>query len=97
MDEVAALTTTPGEAAQLAVAVLDAEAEREAQQAASQEEVLFATDLLPGVGEDEVSLGRAVRIGGVSTFVVLCSCARWRSSSRRPCRCSRPTCATRSG
>ena len=37
----------------------------------AQEEVLFATDLLPGVGEDEVSLGQAVRIGGVSTFVVL--------------------------
>ena len=65
------MTTTPGDAAQLAVAVLDAEAEREAQQAAAQEEVLFATDLLPGVGEEEVSLGRAVRIGGVSTFVVL--------------------------
>src|SRR6476646_9804192 len=71
MDDGAASTTTPGEAAQLAVAVLDAEAEREAQQAASQQEVLFATDLLPGVGEDEVSLGRALRIGGVSTFVVL--------------------------
>ncbi|HLM19091.1 MAG TPA: MFS transporter, partial [Acidimicrobiia bacterium] len=65
------MTTTPGDAAQLAVAVLDAEAEREAQQAAAQEEVLFATDLLPGVGEEEVSLGQAVRIGGVSTFVVL--------------------------
>jgi len=71
MDERAASTTTPVDAAQLAVAVLDAEAEREAQQAASHEEVLFATDLLPGVGEEEVSLGRAVRIGGVSTFVVL--------------------------
>jgi ABC-type branched-subunit amino acid transport system ATPase component/predicted MFS family arabinose efflux permease len=63
--------TTPSDAAQLAVAVLDAEAEREAQQAAAKEEVLFATDLLPGVGEEEVSLGQAVRIGGVSTFVVL--------------------------
>jgi ABC-type branched-subunit amino acid transport system ATPase component/predicted MFS family arabinose efflux permease len=39
------MTTTPGDAAQLAVAVLDAEAEREAQQAAAKEEVLFATDL----------------------------------------------------
>jgi ABC-type branched-subunit amino acid transport system ATPase component/predicted MFS family arabinose efflux permease len=71
VDEEVASTTAPGEAAQLAVAVLDAEAEREAQQAESQQEVLFATDLLPGVGEDEVSLGQAVRIGGVSTFVVL--------------------------
>jgi ABC-type branched-subunit amino acid transport system ATPase component/predicted MFS family arabinose efflux permease len=65
------MTTTPGDAAQLAVAVLDAEAEREAQQAAAKEEVLFATDLLPGVGEEEVSLRQAVRIGSVSTFVVL--------------------------
>jgi ABC-type branched-subunit amino acid transport system ATPase component/predicted MFS family arabinose efflux permease len=64
-------TTTPSDAAQLAVAVLDAEAEREAQQAAAKEEVLFATDLLPGVGEEEVSLGQAVRIGGVSAFVIL--------------------------
>src|SRR3954469_19991457 len=71
MDDGAASTTTPGEAAKLAVAVLDAEAEREAQQAAAKEEVLFATDLLPGVGEEEVSLGQAVRIGGGSTFVVL--------------------------
>jgi ABC-type branched-subunit amino acid transport system ATPase component/predicted MFS family arabinose efflux permease len=65
------MTTTPTDAAQLAVAVLDAEAEREAQQAAAKEEVLFATDLLPGVGEEEVSFGEAVRIGSVSTFVVL--------------------------
>src|SRR5258705_11482966 len=65
------MTTTPGEAAQLAVAVLDAEAEREAQQAAAKEEVLFADDLLPGVGEEHRSLGQAVRAGGTSTFVVL--------------------------
>ena len=31
---------------------------------------LFADDLLPGVG-DEVSLGEALRVGGVATFVVL--------------------------
>ena len=65
------MTTTPSDAVQLAVAVLDAEAEREAQQAAAKEEVLFATDLLPGVGEEEVSLREAVRIGTVRTFVVL--------------------------
>jgi ABC-type branched-subunit amino acid transport system ATPase component/predicted MFS family arabinose efflux permease len=65
------MTTTPGDAAQLAVAVLDAEAEREAQQAAAQQEVLFANDLLPGVGEEEISLRKAIRIGSTSTFVVL--------------------------
>jgi ABC-type branched-subunit amino acid transport system ATPase component/predicted MFS family arabinose efflux permease len=59
------------EAAQLAVAVLEAEAEREAQQAAAQEQVLFPDDLLPGVGEGHLSLGQALRAGGVATFVVL--------------------------
>ena len=33
--------------------------------------MLFADDLLPGVGEEEVTLGQGLRIGGVSTFVVL--------------------------
>jgi len=65
------MTTTPGDAAQLAVAVLDAEAEREAQQAAAKEEVLFADDLLPGVGEEHLSLGEALRAGSMRTFVVL--------------------------
>ena len=58
------------EAARLAVAVLDAEAEREAQQAESSKPILFADDLLPGVG-DHVSLREALRVGGVATFVVL--------------------------
>jgi len=58
------------EAGRLAVAVLDAEAEREAQQAESSKPILFADDLLPGVG-DQVSLRDALRIGGLSTFVVL--------------------------
>jgi ABC-type branched-subunit amino acid transport system ATPase component/predicted MFS family arabinose efflux permease len=58
------------EAARLAVAVLDAEAEREAEQAEASKPILFADDLLPGVG-DKVSLREAVQIGGVATFVVL--------------------------
>src|SRR5712671_5658496 len=59
------------EAAQLAATVLEAEAEREAQQAASQEQVLFADDLLPGVGEEHLSLGQALHVGGMRTFIVL--------------------------
>ena len=58
------------EAARLAVAVLDAEAEREAQQAEASKPILFADELLPGVG-DKVTLREAVQIGGVATFVVL--------------------------
>jgi ABC-type branched-subunit amino acid transport system ATPase component/predicted MFS family arabinose efflux permease len=61
---------TSVDAARLAATVLEAEAEREAQQAASSEPILFADDLLPGVGT-EVSLRGALRIGGISTFVVL--------------------------
>ena len=64
-------STSASEAAQLAVAVLDAEAEREAQQAAADEQVLFATDVLPGVGEEQITLRGALREGGMATFVVL--------------------------
>ena len=78
------MTTTPSDAAQLAVAVLDAEAEREAQQEAAKEEVLFATDLLPRVGEQEVSLREAVRVGTVSTFVVQASSTNEKADSDRP-------------
>src|SRR5207245_6450005 len=63
-------SASASEAAQLAVVVLEAEAEREAQQASAQEPVLFANDLLPGVGEEHLSLGQALRTGGMRTFVV---------------------------
>ena len=71
MGDGAASTTTPGEAAKLAVAVLDAEAERQAQQASASEPVLFADDLLPGVGEEQLTLRQGLATGGVATFVVL--------------------------
>ena len=58
-------------AAQLADAVLDAEAEREAQQAAANEQVLFADDLLPGVGDERLTLRQGIATGGTATFVVL--------------------------
>ena len=51
--------------------MLDAEAEREAQQAPAKEQVLFADDLLPGVGDEQLSLRQGLRIGGIATFVVL--------------------------
>ncbi|HET6950702.1 MAG TPA: ATP-binding protein [Acidimicrobiales bacterium] len=60
----------PG-AAGLAQAVLDAEAERQAHQAESDREVLFADELLPGVGDEGLTLRRGVRVGGVFTFAVL--------------------------
>jgi ABC-type branched-subunit amino acid transport system ATPase component/predicted MFS family arabinose efflux permease len=57
------------EAASLADAVLEAEAERQAAHA--EDEVLFADDLLPGVGADEISLREGLAVGGSFTFLLL--------------------------
>ena len=59
------------QAADLAVAVLEAEAEREAAQAKSREQVLFPDDLLPGVGDAPITLREGLRTGGTTIFVVL--------------------------
>ncbi|MCH7788733.1 MAG: MFS transporter [Acidobacteria bacterium] len=57
-------------AAALAATVLDEEAAR--VEAGRAEEVLFADDLLPGVGSEELSLKRGLVMGGgAATFVVL--------------------------
>jgi ABC-type branched-subunit amino acid transport system ATPase component/predicted MFS family arabinose efflux permease len=55
----------------LADAVLEAEAERQQLQAEADREVLFADDLLPGVGDRQMTLWQGVKIGGVFTFVML--------------------------
>jgi ABC-type branched-subunit amino acid transport system ATPase component/predicted MFS family arabinose efflux permease len=57
------------QAASLADAVLQAEAERQAAQA--EKEVLFADDLLPGVGDEELTLREGLRRGGSFTFLML--------------------------
>jgi ABC-type branched-subunit amino acid transport system ATPase component/predicted MFS family arabinose efflux permease len=59
------------QARDLAVAVLDAEAERQARQAEASEPVLFADELLPGVGDEQLTLRDGLRRGGFATFVVL--------------------------
>ena len=67
-------TTKPeaeGHAAELAEAVLEAEAERERLQAEAHEQVLFADDLLPGVGAEPITLRDGLKLGGVATFLVL--------------------------
>jgi ABC-type branched-subunit amino acid transport system ATPase component/predicted MFS family arabinose efflux permease len=56
--------------ADLAAAVLDAEAERQAAGDA-QRDAVFADDLLPGVGGEGLSLSEGVRAGGLFTFVLL--------------------------
>jgi ABC-type branched-subunit amino acid transport system ATPase component/predicted MFS family arabinose efflux permease len=55
----------------LVQAVLEAEAEREALQAEAHEEVLFADELLPGVGGEQMTLREGVLRGGLFAFVVL--------------------------
>jgi ABC-type branched-subunit amino acid transport system ATPase component/predicted MFS family arabinose efflux permease len=61
---------TPAGAASLAATVLEEEARREAQQAAS--EVLFADNLLPGVKSEGITIRKGLAMGGgATTFVVL--------------------------
>jgi ABC-type branched-subunit amino acid transport system ATPase component/predicted MFS family arabinose efflux permease len=59
-------------AAELAGAVLEAEAERERLQAEAHEQVLFQDDLLPGVGGEQMSLRDGIRAGvGLVPFMIL--------------------------
>jgi ABC-type branched-subunit amino acid transport system ATPase component/predicted MFS family arabinose efflux permease len=59
-------------AADLAGAVLEAEAERERLQAEAHKEVLFQDDLLPGVGGEQMTLRQGIRAGaGFLPFMVL--------------------------
>jgi len=64
-------TARSGTTAGLAQAVLDAEAERQERQADTAREVLFADELLPGVGAEPMTLREGVRVGGTFTFVLL--------------------------
>ena len=58
-------------ASSLTAAVLDEEAARQASQAERSADVIFADDLLPGVGSEEMPLKEGLRKGGFFTFVVL--------------------------
>ncbi|MGA4544186.1 ATP-binding protein [Uniformispora flossi] len=62
-------------AAGLAAGLIDAEAERQARQAESAREVLFADELLPGVGDEQLSLRQGLAAGGTATFVTLTALA----------------------
>ena len=52
----------------MAGTILDLEAERQAE---AEERVLFADDLLPGVGDEELTLADGLRVGGTFTFVIV--------------------------
>ncbi|MFC9392750.1 MFS transporter [Streptomyces sp. NPDC057027] len=58
----------------LAAGLLDAEAER-AEQASASQEVLFADDLLPGVGGEPLTLRQGLAAGGSATFLTLTALA----------------------
>ena len=62
-------TDSVNQAASLADAVLEAEAERQA--AHEEKEVLFADDLLPGVGDEQLTLRQGLARGGAFTFTML--------------------------
>jgi ABC-type branched-subunit amino acid transport system ATPase component/predicted MFS family arabinose efflux permease len=55
----------------LVQAVLDAEAAREEQQSAAAREPMFADELLPGVGGEQMTLRQGVALGSAYVFVVL--------------------------
>ena len=58
-------------AASLTASVLDEEASRQAAQAERSKDVLFADDLLPGVGSETMTLNEGFTKGGKYTFGVL--------------------------
>lgn len=62
-------------AASLATTILDEEAARQVAQAAARRDVVFADDLLPGVGSEPLELKTGLRRGGFFTFVLLTALA----------------------
>ncbi|WP_419919583.1 ATP-binding protein [Candidatus Poriferisocius sp.] len=60
-----------GNPADLASAVFEEEAKRLAEQEAKSEVVVLPDDLLPGVGEEPMTLRQGIRVGGVSMVTVL--------------------------
>ena len=58
-------------AAGLAAAVLDEEARRQVEQAERDKAVMFPDDLLPGVGDEPMTLREAMVVGGKTTVVMM--------------------------
>ena len=70
-DGAAALAAPGGDAAALTEALLAEESARHEAQARADAQVLFADDLLPGVGDEEMPLRKGLAMGGAFTFIVL--------------------------
>lgn len=69
--EDAAADPTATSAARLAAAVLDEESRRQTEQAERDRAVVFPDDLLPGVGDEPMTLRQAMSVGGRTTVVML--------------------------
>ena len=63
--------TAEDDTAVLTAALLSEESARHDAQARAGEQVLFADDLLPGVGDEEMPLREGLKMGGAFTFIVL--------------------------
>ncbi len=63
--------TAEDDTAVLTATLLSEESVRRGAQARASEQVLFADDLLPGVGDEEVPLREGLAMGGAFTFIVL--------------------------
>lgn len=68
-DDLTAAAEPSASASSLASSILDLESERHARAATEQNTV--ADDVLPGVGDDEISFRNGLRVGGSTTFVTL--------------------------
>ncbi|MYE55967.1 MAG: MFS transporter [Acidimicrobiaceae bacterium] len=58
-------------AAELAAAILDEEAKRRAEQVERDAETVLPDDLLPGVGDESMTLRAGLRVGGTSMVVMM--------------------------
>ena len=58
-------------AAELAAAILDEEAKRRAEQVERDAETVLPDDLLPGVGDESMTLRESLRVGGSSMLVMM--------------------------
>ena len=58
-------------AAELAAAILDEEAKRRAEQVERDAETVLPDDLLPGVGDESMTLRQGLRVGGTSMVVMM--------------------------
>jgi ABC-type branched-subunit amino acid transport system ATPase component/predicted MFS family arabinose efflux permease len=64
-------STEEGTTAGLAASILDEEQARQEELASESQETILPDDLLPGVGEDEMSMRQGLRIGGFTMATLL--------------------------